>query len=388
MPKAARKKWYAVRKGWDGPRIYSTWEEVSRFPGAEFKSFTSEAQAEAWLQAGVGMSYNAESSQSSNGTTPPATPSTSQESVASSSAPIIVPNQGPPLLGPVPSADSHTSDPSDDSGSDSDMDTEVPGVPAVPPEGPAKPPTEPAVKLSAEQQHVLDLVQSRKSVFFTGSAGTGKSVLLREIIKWYEAKHINFAVTASTGIAAVNIGGCTLHSWAGIGLGKEPEEKLAGKILGQERWQRRKEREERIRKGLPPGEEEGDYYDKSNSRALKRWTSCQVLIIDEISMLDGKLFDKLEFVARALRKNEEPFGGIQVGHQHTIPRHHTWSLIPRSSLYYQETSVSYHQSQTGTKASRSLPRLLSMQSVGMLASGNLWCSRRSSDRKTNALWTC
>ena len=58
-------------------------------------------------------------------------------------------------------------------------------------------------------------------------AGTGKSVLLREIIRWARRHHRtdvehhknSVAVTASTGMAAVNIGGVTLHSWAGIGFG-------------------------------------------------------------------------------------------------------------------------------------------------------------------------
>jgi ATP-dependent DNA helicase PIF1 len=58
--------------------------------------------------------------------------------------------------------------------------------------------------------------------------GTGKSVLLREIITWARSRHrsdveerqkTSVAVTASTGMAAVNIGGVTLHSWAGIGFG-------------------------------------------------------------------------------------------------------------------------------------------------------------------------
>ncbi|EUC32081.1 hypothetical protein COCCADRAFT_49239, partial [Bipolaris zeicola 26-R-13] len=89
--------------------------------------------------------------------------------------------------------------------------------------------------LSEEQQNVLKLVVDyKKSVFFTGSAGTGKSVLLREIItglrKKYAREPDRVAVTASTGLAACNIGGVTLHSFAGIGLGKEPVEDLVKKI--------------------------------------------------------------------------------------------------------------------------------------------------------------
>lgn len=67
--------------------------------------------------------------------------------------------------------------------------------------------------LSAEQQRVLDMVlKDKKSLFFTGSAGTGKSVLLRAIIDEMETIYgPMLAVTASTGIAATNINGCTLH---------------------------------------------------------------------------------------------------------------------------------------------------------------------------------
>jgi len=76
------------------------------------------------------------------------------------------------------------------------------------------------VFLSSEQRHILDLVKQGRSVFFTGPAGTGKSVLMREIIAELKRKHARkadaVAVTASTGLAACNIGGMTLHSFSGI----------------------------------------------------------------------------------------------------------------------------------------------------------------------------
>ncbi|GAB7347240.1 hypothetical protein MBLNU459_g3339t1 [Dothideomycetes sp. NU459] len=142
------------------------------------------------------------------------------------------------------------------------------------------------VFLSDEQQHVLDLVaESKKSVFFTGSAGTGKSVLLREIIATLRKKYLRepdrIAVTASTGLAACNIGGVTLHSFAGIGLGKEEVPELVKKI-------------------------------KRNQKAKHRWMRTKVLVIDEVSMVDGDLFDKLEAIARQIRSNGRPFGGIQL----------------------------------------------------------------------------
>ena len=144
----------------------------------------------------------------------------------------------------------------------------------------------PRVFLSDEQRSVLNLVvEQQKSVFFTGSAGTGKSVLLRETIKVlrdkYKREPDRVAVTASTGLAACNVGGVTLHSFAGIGLGKEPVPELVKKI-------------------------------KRNQKAKNRWMRTKVLIIDEISMVDGDLFDKLEAIARATRNNGRPFGGIQL----------------------------------------------------------------------------
>lgn len=142
------------------------------------------------------------------------------------------------------------------------------------------------VFLSEEQQHVLSLVLDKKSsVFFTGSAGTGKSVLMREIIaalrKNYSREPDRVAVTASTGLAACNVGGVTLHSFAGIGLGKEDVPELVRKI-------------------------------KKNQKARHRWMRTKVLIVDEVSMVDGELFDKLEAIARTLRNNGRPFGGIQI----------------------------------------------------------------------------
>ncbi|KAG9955639.1 hypothetical protein KCU98_g17622, partial [Aureobasidium melanogenum] len=142
------------------------------------------------------------------------------------------------------------------------------------------------VFLSDEQQHVLDLIaEKKKAVFFTGAAGTGKSVLLREIIATLRKKYLRepdrVAVTASTGLAACNIGGVTLHSFAGIGLGKEDVPELVKKI-------------------------------KRNQKAKHRWMRTKVLIVDEISMVDGDLFDKLEAIARQIRNNGRPFGGIQL----------------------------------------------------------------------------
>lgn len=102
----------------------------------------------------------------------------------------------------------------------------------VKPDLPSKPGK---IFLSEEQKAVLSaVVEKGKSIFFTGSAGTGKSVLMREIIKGLRVKYKRepdrVAVTASTGLAACNIEGVTLHSFAGIGLGKEAVPELVKKV--------------------------------------------------------------------------------------------------------------------------------------------------------------
>lgn len=140
--------------------------------------------------------------------------------------------------------------------------------------------------LSDEQRAVVKAVMEEgKSVFFTGSAGTGKSVLMRAIIAQlkhkYRVEPDRIAITASTGLASCILEGQTLHSWSGIGLGKEPAPELVKKI-------------------------------KRNMKSRQKWLRTKVLIVDEISMVDGLLFDKLEQIARTLRNNGRPFGGIQL----------------------------------------------------------------------------
>jgi len=93
--------------------------------------------------------------------------------------------------------------------------------------------------------------------------GTGKSVLLREIISFLKEGPSDIpdtvAITASTGIAAINIGGVTLHSWAGIKLGEEPVKKFVGKLRHQPAFE----------------------------SLLRRWRKVETLIIDESEFLSN-----------------------------------------------------------------------------------------------------
>ncbi|RCK62778.1 ATP-dependent DNA helicase RRM3 [Candida viswanathii] len=153
---------------------------------------------------------------------------------------------------------------------------------AAPPPVPSTSGKSEKIELSPEQKRVIDLVMAGKSLFYSGSAGTGKSVVVRELVKKCKAKYgENFGLTASTGMAACNIGGSTLHRYLGIGLGTQSAEALAKKI-------------------------------QKSPVLLRRWATCRLLIVDEVSMIDGYLFDKIEHLARIVRGSTKPFGGLQV----------------------------------------------------------------------------
>lgn len=132
--------------------------------------------------------------------------------------------------------------------------------------------------LTEEQNMVLSAVLSGKNVFFTGSAGTGKSFLLRKIISALPPDAT--ISTASTGVAACQIGGITLHQFAGIGLGTGTIDRC--------------------------------FQLASRPASTAIWRKTKHLVIDEISMVDGDFFDKIEAVARHVRRTERPFGGIQL----------------------------------------------------------------------------
>ena len=111
---------------------------------------------------------------------------------------------------------------------------------------------------SPQQKRILDLVSEGKNVFFTGSAGVGKSFVLNKICEQLKSQGMkqfsDFFMTASTGIAAVQIGGMTLHSFAGTGKGED------GVIQLKKQCAR-------------------------NKRVSKHWKNCKILIIDEVSMV-------------------------------------------------------------------------------------------------------
>ncbi len=124
---------------------------------------------------------------------------------------------------------------------------------------------------------IFYLINNGKNVFITGHAGTGKSYILNKL----KEKIKELVVTSTTGIAAVNVRGQTIHSWAGVGICKNPVEKTVEKIL-------------------------------KKSFAKNQILKCKILAIDEISMLDINAFEYIDSVLRKVRNTDEPFGGIRV----------------------------------------------------------------------------
>lgn len=153
-------------------------------------------------------------------------------------------------------------------------------APTPPPAGPVNTP---------EQDAVLSDVLNLHNVLCTGGAGTGKSHLLRQMRQGFADAYLRLGVVGSTGIAAVNVGGLTLHTWAGLGIGdsetgaqEDPKNAI-----------------HRIRFN-------------SNRRAFENITSTNHLAIDEISMVSADLLDHVDTVFRAVRDVDKPFGGMQV----------------------------------------------------------------------------
>jgi ATP-dependent DNA helicase PIF1 len=126
--------------------------------------------------------------------------------------------------------------------------------------------------------NTLQRLDKGKNLFITGNAGSGKSYLLRQL-KEHFGKDLH--LTATTGISALNIGGSTIHSWAKLGVGSYPAERIVHAI-------------------------------QKDSNAYERILTCKYLAIDEISMLSDRMLELLHRVLVLLRKNIKPFGGIQL----------------------------------------------------------------------------
>ena len=141
--------------------------------------------------------------------------------------------------------------------------------------------SEPSVNDAPSPEEVCALLQKHRFLLVSGKAGTGKSKLLRDLRVHLENElDEKVVVAAPTGIAAVNIGGLTLHSWLGMGLLDEPLQDIMKRKLS-----------------------------RRTKRALK---GRDVLLIDEISMVEAKFFEAMVRLASKVCGTDEPFGRKRV----------------------------------------------------------------------------
>jgi len=137
--------------------------------------------------------------------------------------------------------------------------------------------------------------QTNQSVFLTGKAGTGKTTLLRKII---ESTHKQAVIVAPTGIAALNAGGVTIHSFFSLPFGgfipefiQPPQYSSSVKFETKDTLKR---------------------HFVFNAQRQQLFRNMELLIIDEVSMLRADLLDAMDWSLRNVRKNNAPFGGVQV----------------------------------------------------------------------------
>ena len=138
--------------------------------------------------------------------------------------------------------------------------------------------------LSPEQQYAFAKFAKGRNIFVTGPGGTGKTRLIQFLVEYMNSQGKTHQVCALTGCAAVllNCKAKTIHSWSGIKLGKGPIDDIVRRVM-------------------------------RNRCNVKSWRETEVLIIDEVSMMSRKMFDLLDQIGRAARKNPgKAFGGIQL----------------------------------------------------------------------------
>lgn len=134
--------------------------------------------------------------------------------------------------------------------------------------------------MNEKQLEALSIVKDGCNLFLTGSAGTGKSYVVKQIINYLNQNNKEYGITALTGCAAVLINGQTIHSFLYLGISRNIDEIYNNLIKF-----------------------------KVSLNKLKR---LEVLIIDEISMMDQELFELINKLLMMIKNNDMPFGGIQV----------------------------------------------------------------------------
>jgi ATP-dependent DNA helicase PIF1 len=136
-----------------------------------------------------------------------------------------------------------------------------------------------ANSLSKEQQLALELCKSGENIFLTGGAGSGKSYVVREFMKDVDPKQM--PILASTGAAAVLLGGRTFHSFFGLGIMEGGPDQTFSRLI-------------------------------NDTKTLKRIRQVEGVIIDEISMIPGDALKVAEMIAQVAKESTLPWGGLRI----------------------------------------------------------------------------
>ena len=145
--------------------------------------------------------------------------------------------------------------------------------------------------MNEKQLEAFNIVKNNENLFLSGSAGTGKSFTIKNIVEYLEENKINYGLTALTGCAASLINGQTLHSYLLLGINKS--------LI--------------------------DIYNDLSRKFIPKFKSLKslnTLIIDEISMMSNELLELIDELFKMIKSNTLPFGGIQVimvGDFHQLP---------------------------------------------------------------------
>ena len=137
---------------------------------------------------------------------------------------------------------------------------------------------------SDEQQLCFEKYLNGENLFITGPGGSGKSFLIKNIVKHAETNNKNIKVCALTGCAALLLEckATTLHMFSGIGFANKKNDEIIQELFTTKRYK------------------------------LKNWRKLEILIIDEVSMMSLKILLLLDLIAKKFYRNNNPFGGLQV----------------------------------------------------------------------------
>ena len=132
-----------------------------------------------------------------------------------------------------------------------------------------------------EQKIAFNVLKTGANVFLTGGPGTGKTFLLNQYINFLRENKINYSVVAPTGIAAMHVGGSTVHSFFGLGISDRFDDMQIDAAC-------------------------------SKRHVYQKVKDMKVLVLDEVSMLSPEIFGAIDGILKNIKQTKKVFGGIQV----------------------------------------------------------------------------